>query len=318
MIQKSIFAIALSIITFNAFAQSSSNDYKQVDDYVKKLGSLDSMNMGTISIILTKNFPDKINKARAIFDWIAYNISYDCKGARNEDITKTNSDEVLKKRMATAFGYAALFQDMCSVASIRCLTVDGYARKTVDDINNIPEAFNHSWDVVQLGQSPEQWYYVDPTWGSGYTDKAVKVFTRSFNDAYFFSDRAIFNKQHFPDNLAWQLGVGSKGKKDFFASPVLSNAAYEFNITDFSPQSGYIKIKAGKSVDFTLYSNSKVPVSIVTLTIGDDKRKQTKQMNFKFADGAITFSYKFDDEDTYPISISINGKEVLAYSMEVE
>lgn len=317
MVKKNLLAVIFLIVTTHSFSQSI-NDYKQVDDYVKKIGPLDSMNMGTISIILTKNFPDKINKARAIFDWIAFNISYDCKAARNTDNSKTNSDEILKSRKATAFGYAALFQDMCSVASIRCLTVDGYARRTTDDINNIPDEFNHSWDVVQLGQSPDQWYYVDPAWGSGYTDKAVKVFTRAFNDAYFFSDRAIFNLQHYPDNLAWQIGIGSKSKKEFFSMPVIHDTAYQFNISGFIPQSGYIKAKPDKPVEFTIYCDSKAPVSIVSMVIGDDKRKQTKQVNYKFNDGSITFNYKFDNEDSYPITILINGKEVLSYVMDVQ
>src|SRR5260221_13431464 len=103
MALKKISIFLFLFISINSFAQSS-KEYKLVDDYVKKLGSLDSMNMGTISSILTKNFSDKANKARAIFDWIAYNISYDCKAGRNNDNSKINSDDILKSRKATAFG----------------------------------------------------------------------------------------------------------------------------------------------------------------------------------------------------------------------
>jgi len=306
----------LIFISANSFAQSA--EYKAVDDYVKGLGSLDSMNMGTISAIVTKNFADNKLKARAIFDWVAFNINFDAKASRYGDNSVNISDDIIKLRKATSFGYAALFQDMCSAASIRCLTVDGFIKKSTDDINEKPDEFNHSWDVVQLGQSPTDWYYVDPTWGSGYTDKEEKKFTKAYNDAYFFSNPAIFNLQHFPDNTAWLLGSGAKTVKDFFAMPLVKNAVFDFGITNVSPITGNVKAKAGKSVLFSLTSNKTSEVSIVSVIIGDDKKAQPKQINYSIANGAINFSYKFDDADSYPIAILINGKEVLDYIIDIE
>jgi transglutaminase/protease-like cytokinesis protein 3 len=314
---KKITPVILLFLATNSFGQSA-KDLKVVDDYVKSVGSLDSMNMGTISNIITKNFPDNIYKARAIFDWIAYNISFDAKASRNGDNSIDFSDNILKSRKATSFGYAALYQDMCSAANIRCLTVDGYIKKSTDDINEKPDEFNHSWDVVQLGTSPSDWYYVDPTWGSGYTDKAEKIFTRSFNDAYFFADKYIFNQQHFPDNTSWQLGGTIKNVNEFFALPVVKSPAYEFGLTSFTPATGHIKIKAGKTVDFNIGVNNGPNITVVSLLMGDDKRRKSKQVNYSLNGGSISFSYKFDEEDSYPVTIVINGKEVLDYFVEVE
>ena len=315
LFKKSLPLFLLLSISAVSFAQS---DYKAVDDYIKSIGSLDSMNMGTISDIVTKNFPDNKLKARAIFDWIAFNINFDAKASRYGDNTINISDDIIKSRKATSFGYAALFQDMCSAASIRCLTVDGYVKKTTDDINQKPDEFNHSWDVVQLGQSPSDWYYVDPTWGSGYTDKDVKKYTKAFNDAYFFSNASIFNLQHYPDNTAWLLGPGAKTVKDFFAMPIVKNAVFDFGITSVSPATGSLKVKAGKSVQFSLSSSNTADVSIVSVIIGDDKKAQPKQINYSINNGAINFNYKFEEADSYPFTILINGKEVLDYLVEVE
>ena len=137
-----------------SFGQSASDDFKVVDDYVKSLGTLDTLNMGTISYIVTKKFSRPKDKVRAIFDWIANNISFDLKAGKNNDNEKINTDLILKSRKANAAGYAALFQDMCSVVKIRCLTVDGYAKYNTEQINEKPDEFNHTWAVVQLGQSP--------------------------------------------------------------------------------------------------------------------------------------------------------------------
>ena len=297
--------------------QASKTDFKAVDDYVRSLGPLDSLNTGTISHIVTKNFPDPKDKVRAIFVWVANNISFDLKAGRNNDNEKLNTDLILKSRKANAAGYAALFQDMCSVVKIRCLTVDGYAKYSTENINEKPDEFNHTWAVVQLGQSPDSWYYVDPTWGSGYTDDKMKVFTRSFNDDYFFADKVIFNLQHFPDNEAWRLGPGPKNLSSFFSLPLVKSAAYEFQVTKFTPNNGALKAKADKALPFSLTVQPRTAVDIVALEIGEGKKKKVKTVDYTISGGAIRFSYKFEEEDAYPVTVLINNKPVLGYTAEI-
>ena len=125
---KKISFLLLLCISFNAFAQTTGRNFKDVDEYVQKLGSLDSLNMGTISNMLTKNFPDKVDKLRAIYYWITNNISYDCKAARTNNTQKNSPTEVLLYRKAVGIGFASLFQDMSSSANIRCLTADGFVK----------------------------------------------------------------------------------------------------------------------------------------------------------------------------------------------
>lgn len=307
----------LLLFAVASFAQIPNKEFEAVDAYVKSLGSLDTLNAGTISYIVTKKFPDNKDKVRAIFDWITNNISFDCKKSRNGGNEKMVAEEVLKTRKANASGYATLFQDMCSVVKIRCLTVDGYAKYNTEHINEKPDGFNHTWDVVQLGQSTESWYYIDPTWGSGFTDEKMSIFTQSFNDAYFFADKVIFNYQHYPDNPAWLLGAGIGGLKNFLSMPIVKNAAYEFGCHSFSPISGYIKTKMKTPVQFSLKVAGGVAIDIVSLYIGEGKKRQQKTVNYIIKNGSITFSYKFDEEDTYPVFVRINNKEVLGYVIEV-
>ena len=313
-----LYFIGLCVLcSLSSLAQRTSNDFKMVDDYVQSLGSLDTLNMGTISYVVTKKFPENRDKVRAIFDWIAYNISFDCKAARNNGNEKTNSDDVLKFRKTTSTGYATLFQDMCSVVKIRCLTVNGYAKYSVEDINEIPDQFNHAWVVVQLGQSPESWYYVDPTWGSGYTDAKMITYTKQYNDNYFFANKSLFNFQHFPDNKAWQIGNGPKSAKDFFELPLVKHKAYEFGLAGFIPQNGFIKSTVSKPVLFNIRINSFAKVDIVALEIGTDKRKSIKTVDYSFKNGVVSFSYKFEEDDSYPVTVLINNKPVLGYFAEI-
>ncbi len=315
-VKNSCFFLIL-LFSLQSFAQKRNADFRVVDNYVKSLGALDTLNAGTISYVVTKKFSDTQDKVRAIFDWIAYNISFDLKNAKRNGNEKTNSDDVLKSRKANASGYAALFQDMCSVVKIRCLTVDGYLKNNIEYINEKPDEFNHTWVVVQLGQSAETWFYVDPTLGSGYTDDKLTIFTKAYNDAYFFADRTIFNFQHYPNNTAWLLGAASKNISTFLSLPLVKNAAYEFNITNFNPINGIIKTKLKKPVQFSFKASGASKIDIVAIAIGTDKKKKIKTVDYSFNDGTVKFSYTFEEEDTYPVTILVNNKPILGYIVEV-
>jgi Transglutaminase-like superfamily len=312
-----VLVAALMIQGFTAQAQQPKTDFKVVDDFVKTVGPLDTLNAGTISFILTKNFPDPKDKVRAIFNWITQHISFDLKAGRNNDNEKISTDLILKNRKTNAAGYAALFQDMCSVVKIRCLTVDGYAKYNTEQINEKPDELNHTWAVVQLGQSPDTWFYVDPAWGSGYTNDKMTIYTKAYNDDYFFADRAIFNLQHYPDNSAWQLGPGPKSEDAFFSMPLVRSAAYEYGVGRFTPNAGFIKAKPNKAVSFTIRLNTNKAIDIVALEIGEAKKKKTKTVDHSFAGGTIVFNYKFEEEDTYPVTVLINNKPVLSYVAEI-
>jgi transglutaminase/protease-like cytokinesis protein 3 len=316
---KTITSVLFIAFTANCTAQKNGRDFKDIDAYVKKLGTLDSLTMGTISNLLTKNYEDKTDKVRAIYDWIAYNISYDFKTVRNGGSDKNTSPDVLLSRKATGAGYANLFQDMCSAAGIRCLTADGFVKFSTEDIGNAKAEINHRWAVVQLGQSPEAWYYADPCFGSGYTDADFKSFTKAFNPDYFFADLTIFNLQHYPDNSAWQLGPGPRNKNDFYDLPVIKSAAYEFGLKKMNPNKGMIKAKAGKPFAFTYQLNTNSEITKVALVTGEGKKKKIKEIgNFSATGSTLGFTFTFEEEDSFPLTVLVNGKELIEYAVDVE
>jgi hypothetical protein len=321
MRKRITFGLFMAILLFFniAFAQPSAPADKAIYEYVKALGKLDSLNMGSISYTITKKYPENRDKVRAIFDWITLNISFDLKAGKTGGNEKTNTEDILKTRKATAAGYAALFQDMCSVVKIRCLTVDGYIKRTVEDINEKPDEKNHTWAVVQLGQSPDTWHYVDPTLGSGFTDDKLSKYTPVYNEQYFFANKVIFNLQYFPDNMAWQLGAGPKSLKEFLSYPLLKNDAYTFGITQFLPLGGYIKAKLNKPVKFSIKTTALLePIQIVAIKTGNEKKYRTKTVNHTITEGNINFNFEFDTEDSSPAVLLINNKPVLVYFAEVE
>lgn len=315
---KKILPFLFILAGFNVFAQTKGRDFTAVDAYVKSLGPLDSMSMGTINNVVSNKFTDKMDKARAIYYWIAHNIKYDIKAARTNNTMKNTPADVLLSRKATGIGFASLFQDMCSSADIRCLTVDGFVKNNINQIDESSADINHSWAVVQLGQSPEEWFYVDPAFGSGYADAEMKVFTPYYTDAYFFTEKETFNLQHYPDNEAWKLGGAPKSKKDFFEMPVIKVAAVELGLKKLSPNEGNIKAKANKAVKFSFTIKSTENITKVELGVGEKKKYKLEEIQYTNSATVLSFSYKFEDANSGPVTVFVNGKEFVAYHLDVE
>ena len=312
-----IYLFVLATTISAATAQSNAPHYAGVDEFVAKLGPLNNFNVATIADTITRHFSDKEDKARAIFYWIANNIALDPKAIKQADQKKTLPEEVVQSRKSTSLGFSLLVQEMCSLANIRCLSVDGYVKNSTEDINEKPDEINHSWNVVQLGQSPEQWYYVDACKGSGYLDKKMAVYTKYFTSDYFFADKTLFNLDHYPDNSAWQLGAGPKSTKEFYALPVFFNAAHEYGLAKPKPITGYIKTLNTTAVSFSFPFNG-IDIAAVELVIGDARKmKKPEPMNFTTSGGTISFSYLFKTADTYPITVMVDGKPLIAYTVEV-
>ena len=313
-----ILPILFILFPHHSTAQNNVQHNNAIDAYVQKLGKLDTLNMGTLATLVTKPFSDKKDKARAIFDWIAFNISFDLKAARSGSAQKNSTTEVLQYRKASSSGFASLFQDMCSSVNIRCLIPDGFVKVNAEQIEETKPEINHTWAVVQLGQSPEEWFYVDPAWGSGYADAEMKTFTLSFNDAYFFADKNIFNMQHYPDNEGWKLGPAPKTKKDFFSLPMVKSAAYELKLQGLYPIAGRIKTRVNQVLYILIKMDSAASISKVTLVKGDRKKQKEEDVINSFDKGLLKITCKFVDEGTYPATVKINGKELVTYLVEVE
>jgi len=318
--KRILLSFSMALLFLAATAQNpAARDFSGVDEYVKKLGALDSMNMGTITRLVTKPYTDKIDKARAIYYWITHNIAYDVKQARNQSSAKNSPTEVLLYRKAVGIGFALLFQDMCSNADIRCLTADGFVKHKAEEIGEAGEEINHSWAVVQLGQSPETWYYVDPAWGSGYADDELKTFTPVFSEGYFFADRTLFNWQHYPDNEAWKLGPGApKNKGDFYNLPILKTGANDLKLKQFTPKSGIVKIKTGSTFLFSFTINFESEIEKVELLMGGTKKVKRMEVPFTFSAGTLNIKHKFEQDGDFPLTIVVNGKPLAVYRVTVE
>jgi Transglutaminase-like superfamily len=316
--KKSFFTLFTFLIATISFAQTSTSKYQYIDDEVKKMGIFTAKNVAEIAGAITVKFSSNEDKARAIFYWIANNIAIDAKAVSKQDERNKLPEKVIELRKATPLGFSLLVQEMCSYAKIRCLSVDGFVKNRTEEINEKADEKNYSWNVVQLGQTSEAWYYIDACRASGFLDPKQTIFTKQFTSQYFFADKKLFNLIYFPDNLAWMLGGGNKSMKDFYALPIIGNEAVGLEFRKLSPLTGVIKTTIIKPVNFSFSINNDNTIKKISILIGDVKKKQKEEpMNFDNSNGNISFAYTFKKEDTFPIQIVADGKIVLQYIVEV-
>ena len=313
--------ILISILIITTLCSNAQVDkYKYVDDAVKKIGTMPKNNVAEIAAKITKDFKANEDKARAIYYWIANNIAIDPKATKKNDPKNTLPELVIAGRKTTPLGFSLLVQEMCSYAKIRCLSIDGYVKNNAEEINTKGEEKNYSWNVVQLGQSPETWYYIDACRASGYLDAKYTLFTKEFTSQYFFTDKRLFNLIYFPDNMAWQLGEASvKTLTSYYQLPIISNYAVSLEMRKLAPLTGLIKTKINIPINFSFtINNENIINKIVLVKIVGKKVSKEEAMNYTNDNGVITFSNTFKKEEEFQMQVVVNGKVLLQYLVEVK
>jgi hypothetical protein len=306
---QTIFFLALILNS-----KSQSVDYSKVDSSAIYLGKSDSLSIPELTYKLTHTFSDPLLKTRAIFTWIAHNISYDCPAYHNESKRKGDPEEIFKLRKGVCEGYANLFQAMCSYANIQCLTIDGYARNGADILEENSDEPNHTWNAVRINGD---WHLLDVTWASGYTDNKVRIFTQNFSDVYFFPNPEIFILNHYPKLDSWRLCKLTFSKKQFFQNPIICEDYLNGKVTSFEPKSKNLTEKIDSPFNFSMTLNNINLVNEVTVIIGEGTKAVRFDPLFEKQGNKILFSAKYNKTGSFPLTIIVNHMPYLIYQLEI-
>ncbi|HRQ30423.1 MAG TPA: transglutaminase domain-containing protein [Saprospiraceae bacterium] len=251
-----MFYLFLSAGNFSANGNNEP-DFQHVDRFARQLKK--SSTLDQTARQLTIQFETEVEKVRAIFVWITYNIGYDIHKVKdqqrrnNRTVITANSqaelDAYIKKmprKMAdNAFSsgkgvcedYSNLFLFMCQSIGIEASYITGYGRSSADKLNKYPDRSNHVWNGVKINDT---WYLLDATWSAGQVDMRTGKFTRDFTDGFFLADPVKFILTHFPDDPEWQL-VGSPLDLDKFVTlPLGYPSLHDPEILDYYPKKGVI------------------------------------------------------------------------------
>ena len=141
---------------------------------------------------LIQNAANDSLKVAAIYDWITSNIQYDHTFRRRieGDTTLTQEpDFVIESKKAVCIGYSKLVKEMCKIAGIQAVIVDGFVKSDGQSVENE----GHAWNAVKINNS---WYLLDATWDA---DNGF------FSKKYFLAHPSVFQENHLPHDPLWQL-----------------------------------------------------------------------------------------------------------------
>lgn len=230
-------------------------DFSRVDQTVKAYSSDWSFPEDLASQI-NHDFSMPAEKARAIYDWIAYNISYDFKKYFSRDIYTSPyyvhslirgeenyyvedayriymAEEALYYKKTLCEGYASLYKRLADLTNLECVIIPGYVKMLPEDIGRNPAAVNHTWNAVKI---EGEWKFLDVTWGAGELDYDKKIFLPEFSDAYFFVPPERFFLQHCPRSTQWSFT--DKTKEDFITLPFFYRTYISSGIDIIEPEKG--------------------------------------------------------------------------------
>lgn len=114
---------------------------------------------------LTEGKETEKEKFDAIFTWVTKNIRYNYYAY----LSPTGAGMprikwILKYKTGICIDYAFLMDTLCQLAGIKNVSVYGYAKDELFDVNDSIYMDNHAWNAVKLSN---YWYVYDVTWSSG-------------------------------------------------------------------------------------------------------------------------------------------------------
>ena len=214
--KKILILFVIGICYSNAVFPQAGDDFLLVDQRMLQIPTSSTFSTTQIANYINQNFEKQTDKSRAIYIWIATNISYDNKQTKifyNPDDYADLIKNTLATRKGVCMNYALLFNDIASKTGIKTFLVFGYT-KQYEKIDIV----NHVWCAAQIDSS---WFLFDPTWGAGYVQKGT--FIRKLNNDYFKMTPQKSIKSHMPFDPLWQLSDYPITNQEFYSEILPAN-----------------------------------------------------------------------------------------------
>lgn len=204
----------------------ASRDFESIDLQASRV-SAQGLSVASLARNLAALGSTDAEKARAIFTWIAHNVSYDTHSFLAGSSVSGKPEDVLRSGRAVCQGFAAVFQALATEAGLKSVVVEGYSKgyhyQTGARITGPPD---HAWNAVLIDG---QYKLLDCTWGAGYMD-SEKRFVRRFQERYFFTRPEEFIFDHFPVDPRWQLLDPPVSREDYENRVVLRPAFFNHGL----------------------------------------------------------------------------------------
>jgi hypothetical protein len=204
---------------------------------------------------LTNGISDQFLKAKTLHDWICDNIAYDTNMYFSGRVTAQDYISVLKKKLAVCSGYTNLFNQMCTLAGMESIGINGYS-KGFGYTGKIGNNTDHAWNAVNIGN---KWYLIDVTWDAGSVDQ--RAYIKGYSTEWLFLDPRPFLYSHLPEEDAYQYYAPVLSVNDFMREPNISGNFFQYGLSLKTDKPEYNNVIDGEFLFDIGLSNTNVTVS---------------------------------------------------------
>lgn len=328
-----------TLLLYISFTQAQITDFKTID--LKRADKLalkyqgeDLSNLPRLSYNLTHGLTTDVEKFRAIYKWVCTNIENDFDLSdlnesqryrfKNDSLKlrhwnnqmNTKLFKTLSKNKSTVCtGYAYLIKELCLLANLKCVIVNGYGKLSSTDITNFNSP-NHSWNAVLLNN---KWYLVDATWSSGKQNEETLDFEFDYSDGYFLTHPKLFAVNHYPLNKKWLLlGQETYTFNRFLNAPIIYKNGFNSLNEHQYPKQLHTNIKTQNST--SLQYVFKQPIAKKDISVVIDNGYNYKKIKTKITTGYnnhLKVDFKFDTKGFYDVHLKYKNKYLATYTYNV-
>jgi hypothetical protein len=333
---KRLLLILIICIGFTALSQQSdfnTIDFKKADSISELYNYTALKNLPVLTHNLTFHLDSDVEKFRAIYKWVCFNIEGDYgfymkttrkrKKFKNDSLAFTNWNKTLQKKVfkqlvdnqkTICSGYAYLIKELAALSGIECEIVNGYSRSPSSQIGELGVA-NHSWNAVKLNN---KWYLVDATLASGFFNVDENKFVKNYNDGYFLASSEQFSKSHFPLDSKWLFLDEAIDSNQFVNGPMVYGSSFKYGVVPMSPNTLQIEVLKNETIPFQLKILNDISLDHVQLTLSDGVNKKVlNKDDFTLKNGVLQLYYKFKTRGHYNVHVLMNDEVIASYAVNV-
>jgi hypothetical protein len=240
---------------------------------------------------LTNGISDQFLKTKVLHDWICDNIAYDAEMYFSGRITAQDYVSVLKKKKAVCSGYTNLMNEMCRIAGIESIGINGYS-KGIGYTGKIGPNTDHAWNAVHIGN---KWYLIDVTWDAGPLDR--RVFIKRYSTGWLFLDSRPFLYSHLPEEDAYQFYAPILTADDFMREAYIAGKFFQYGLSLKAEDPEYNNVVNGGMTFDIILRNNNVSVSSQLRTPNNQNINAASWAERKGS--TITFDFDVPDTNQY-------------------
>ena len=273
------------------------NAFEEIDEHVRDCPKEIKSHPDQLVSYLEDVAETDLEKARALYVWLAENISYDAKSINKNKYGDNTAKGVLKSKKAVCAGYANLFELLGKQMGLDILTLGGYSKNTDDEQEwyFVDEEADHAWNVIRIDG---EWRVFDATWAAGiaYDDKKGRmVFKKQYTDNWFNLSpyEAIFT--HYPEDTSLMFTKSKITLEEYEKFPNVSIIAFTSGLLD--AEESFQQSVNKPAIKYPVVYDMELDDFEVLQSPKTWRMKRRKKHVFEFAVSNVIDIYLYENDD---------------------